>query len=241
VLCQNGERASVQELCVTRTDYGVRVEGAAGRLSVDLVEHLFAALAALHATHGVSCTVWGPELPLLDGGCGRWLDALRNIGLEPGTPRYRVQRGAIMELGQSVYEFEPFDGIAIEVEVDFGTGIGRQNAMYVGDVEQFRHEIAGARTFGFRRDRQRLQSSGRARGVDQSSVIIFDELGQQLPPAAPAAPGELARHKLLDLCGDLFLYGGIPLGRLKVRRPGHTASHAAFRRAQREGVVVPVA
>ena len=52
------------------------------------------------------------------------------------------------------------------------------------------------------------------------------------------APDEPARHKLLDLMGDLYVHGGPPLGRIRVTRPGHASNAGALRRALDEGVLV---
>jgi UDP-3-O-acyl-N-acetylglucosamine deacetylase len=54
---------------------------------------------------------------------------------------------------------------------------------------------------------------------------------------APFAPDEPARHKLLDLVGDMYLYGGPPRGRVRAFRPGHAATHAAMARALDLGVL----
>jgi UDP-3-O-[3-hydroxymyristoyl] N-acetylglucosamine deacetylase len=58
-----------------------------------------------------------------------------------------------------------------------------------------------------------------------------------LSAGAPFLADEPARHKLLDLVGDLYLYGGPPRGRVRATRPGHGATHEAMRRALAEGLV----
>jgi UDP-3-O-[3-hydroxymyristoyl] N-acetylglucosamine deacetylase len=77
--------------------------------------------------------------------------------------------------------------------------------------------------------------------VDLCAVMVIDETGRVQSPGAPARPGEFARHKLLDLLGDTYLYGGIPRGRLRAVWPGHAANHDALRRALAAGIVQPVA
>jgi UDP-3-O-[3-hydroxymyristoyl] N-acetylglucosamine deacetylase len=240
-LSQDGAIAALGSLSVERTDSGVCVVAEDGKIRVDLVEHLFAALAALHADHGVLIEVVGPELPLLDGGCREWLDALLAMGVETGRPGQRVTRCASYAEGTSRYEFEPLDGTELEVWVDYGCSLGQQRASYGGDLEGFREEVAAARTFGFVRDREKLWQAGRARAVDPEKVLVFAEDGSLVFPSRPPGPDELARHKLLDLCGDSFLYGGLPMGRVFAERPGHTQTHAVLRRALSEGVLAPLA
>ena len=240
-LVQGRERAPLSALSVARTDWGVCVVRRGGELRIDLVEHLFSAMAALHAHSGILIDVVGPELPILDGGCLAWLDALTEIGVRPGRPRRRILRAKRYQEGGSSYEFEPSDGMRIEVCVDYGPGLGEQRAQYDGDLAQFRGEIAAARTFGFLRDKERLKERGRAASVDPSRVLVFDDDGNLAFPAEPPQPAELARHKLLDLCGDLLLYGGLPVGRLSVERPGHTQTHAVLQQALADGVLAPLA
>jgi UDP-3-O-acyl-N-acetylglucosamine deacetylase len=58
-----------------------------------------------------------------------------------------------------------------------------------------------------------------------------------LPPSPPARPHELARHKLLDLLGDLYLFGGPARGKLRAERPGHARNHEVLRRALERGTI----
>ena len=67
-------------------------------------------------------------------------------------------------------------------------------------------------------------------------VLVLDEDGDALQGSVNQ--NELARHKLLDLIGDLFFYGGPPIGRLHARRPGHRRTHLALRAAIAAGAVV---
>jgi UDP-3-O-acyl-N-acetylglucosamine deacetylase len=67
-------------------------------------------------------------------------------------------------------------------------------------------------------------------------VVIGAEI---LCAGAPFSPDEPARHKLLDLAGDLFVYGGPPRGTVSAYRPGHWSTHEAMRVAIARGVIVP--
>ena len=223
---------------MARADHGVAIEDGAG-LAIDLVEHLCAALGALGVREGLVVRVFGPELPLLDGGAARWVAALGALGLASSPPRSRVTRAATLEVGDARYELAPGDGPALEVHVAFDhPAIGAQRAAWEGDAGDFARRIAPARTFGFARDALALQAAGRARGVDLASTLVFDDVGV-VAGCAPAEPDEPARHKLLDLVGDLFLSGGPPRGRVVAHRPGHAATHAMVRRARDEGILAP--
>jgi UDP-3-O-acyl-N-acetylglucosamine deacetylase len=69
-------------------------------------------------------------------------------------------------------------------------------------------------------------------------VIVLDDDGSVLSGFAAPEPNELARHKLLDLIGDLYFHGGPPLGAIAARYPGHATTHEVLCRALREGIVV---
>lgn len=237
---QNGRHYLRSELLAVRTDFGVTVADRGRTLSIDLVEHLFAALAAHNAQHGLQIAVEGCELPLLGGGAAEWFDALERLGMSRESPALRVTRPARFDLDSSSYEFTPNTRQRVEVVADFGAVLGTQRARFSGEVAQFREEIAPARTFGFSRDAAFLRERGRARHVDPDSVLVFEDDGTLALPGAPARPCELAAHKLLDLVGDSWLYGGLPEGIVQAVRPGHTKNHAAFERALEMGVLVRV-
>ena len=95
-----------------------------------------------------------------------------------------------------------------------------------------------ARTFGFSRDAMHLRDRGRARYVDPESVLVFHDDGTLALPSAMPKPNELAAHKLLNLAGDSWLYGGLPEGTVHAVRPGHTNNHGVFERALEAGVLV---
>lgn len=235
VLSQGGARARVDELTPVRTDRGVTLRSGDGRVRVDLVEHLFAAIGGLGIVGGLCVEVRGDELPLLDGGALRYVEALHELDLPRGL-RSRVTREAVIAHERSMYRFAPGRCPELRVEIDFPPPIGRGSAAWEGDPGDFAARIAPARTFGSVCELDALRASGRAAGVDLGSVLVFDERGP-LPGCRPPGPEEPARHKLLDLIGDLVLYGGPPLGVIEAVRPGHTATHVIAARAREIGVL----
>lgn len=226
----------LEGLYIARTDRGVKVAARAAELELDLVEHLFSAFGGLGIYEGVAIRAFGPELPLLDGGAQSFASALKALGVSPRAPRLHVARPARLALGDSVYDFAPSRSRHLTVHVEFA-GRGEESASWDGTVAQFLKNIAPARTFGFRSEHRLLSSQGRAAHVDPHSVLILEEDGSVLPPAVPPSADELARHKLLDLVGDLYFFGGPPVGSLNASRPGHTATHAVVRQALDDGIL----
>jgi UDP-3-O-acyl-N-acetylglucosamine deacetylase len=240
VLARGGVAVPIDALSVRRTDFGVTVGTDDDALSVDLVEHLFAALGGLGVRRGLTIEVEGDELPLLDGGAATYASALRPRFPVWSPPCLTVARAGQYEVGGSTYRFSPGRRISLDVTVTFPPPVGREHARWDGNPDDFCERIAPARTFGWLRDAPALARLGRARGVDLGSVLVFTDDG--VLPACPAAtPDECARHKLLDLCGDLALYGGPPEGEVVAIAPGHGATHAVVRRALAEGVLARVA
>lgn len=226
------------EIEVTRADHGVRIRCPRIALDVDSAEHLLAAFAGLSVRRGVAIEVTGGEVPLMDGCALAFSDLLRTLRPSRGAPTLEVLRAAEVHTGTSTYAFAPSHGVLLSVEVQFAApAIGVQRASWDGDSEAFVRDIAWARTFGFRRDGDALLAAGRARGVDPTAVMILDDEGRVELPSTPARPGEFAQHKLLDLLGDTYLYGGPPLGSLHATRPGHAATHRAMAEALERGII----
>lgn len=201
------------------------------------VEHLLAACAALGLHEGVSALVMGGELPLLDGASSAFLHALGVLDFSV-PPSLSVTREAVLSSGASRYHFRPASvggtGV-VSVKLEFDDPRIHPEAAWDGTPGDF-VRIGSARTFAFSHEVPDLMRAGSTTHVDPASVIVLtpDEI---LCQGAPFTPDEPARHKLLDLMGDLFLYGGPPRGEVRAFRPGHRATHDIVRTALALGVL----
>ncbi len=238
VLRQGGIEAQVADLSVVRSPRCTAVEARGGALRIATVEHALAALAGLGIRRGVVLHVEGPELPLLDGGALAWCEALDRLGLPPVAPAVRVARQGSVEVGASRYDFVPGDRSEVEVRVEFDGVTIEPEARWDGSARDFRLRIAPARTFALARELATLSEGGLARHAPPDAVVVLTPDGA-LWAGPPFSPDEPARHKLLDLVGDLFLCGGPPLGRVRALRPGHAATAQATHRALAEGLLAP--
>jgi UDP-3-O-acyl-N-acetylglucosamine deacetylase len=235
---QRGAIVALEELNPVATDRGVTVTDADGRVRLELVEHLLAAFGGLGVGAGVRITIDEDEMPLLDGGAARFSEALRAIGAAPTPSTLIVERAATIEVRGSTYEFAPARAITLAVDVDFRSPVGAQHASWDGDAGDFATRIAPARTFAWRDEVEALRACGRALGDVGDAAIVFDEGSTTLASGGSLrGEDEPARHKLLDLIGDLALHGGPPRGRIRAARPGHGATHAAVARALETGVL----
>lgn len=203
---------------------------------IGTVEHVLAALAGLGVHDGVRIVVEGPEMPLADGCAAAFFDALAALDLSASPSALVVTRQAEIAIGDSRYVFEPHDGVSLEVSIDFDDPRIAKTARWDGDARDFRDRIAIARTFGFAHEVEALAAKGLASHVAPESVVVFSP-DEVLFAGRPFSADEPARHKLLDLAGDLFVHGGPPRGRVIAFRPGHAATHAALREARSMGAL----
>jgi UDP-3-O-[3-hydroxymyristoyl] N-acetylglucosamine deacetylase len=251
----HGLALSNRQLCQLLADQGrrharVRLEGACEvanrtdlmldgqRMRVWTVEHALSAAAAMGfwATRFVVC---GQELPNLDGSAVGYARAL-TAQLSPAAAarRYRVSFPFEMHRGDSRFVLHP-DGAEVICRIAFcHPMIGEQSACWSwGDHEGYLRELAPARTFGMAWQADELRSQGLAQGADTSNVLVFDEQGIVSAEGLRFAD-EPARHKLLDVIGDLALLGGPIAGRVIVERPSHRFVIASLRAALKAKAIV---
>jgi UDP-3-O-[3-hydroxymyristoyl] N-acetylglucosamine deacetylase len=236
-LRSGGAEAAIDELVFDGAARSTRASSRDGALSVGTVEHLFAALGAASVREGLVVEIDGAEVPLLDGGACAFLDALVKLDPPRSGPRLVVAGRGAIEVGESRYELLPSDGVRVEVEIVFEDERLERVASWGGDLADFRDRIAPARTFAFERDLDELLARGLASHVAPESVVLFTPSTIHCA-GRPFEPDEPARHKLLDLVGDLYAHGGPPLGYVRAIRPGHAVTHEVVRRALAEGLLV---
>ena len=239
VLRSGGKDFMMTELRVVDTTRSTTVADTSGSVRIATVEHVLAALGGLGIRSGVAIEIEGPEVPLADGAARRYVEALRALGLASCAPRLRVVRDGVVNVGKRRYELRRLarhDAVELEIEIDFADARITKAARWSGDAEDFAARIAGARTFGFEHELEDLLARGLASHVTPESVVV---IGAEhiLSRGEAFTADEPARHKLLDLIGDLYLHGGPPRGAVRAIRPGHAATHEVMRRALEEGLV----
>jgi UDP-3-O-[3-hydroxymyristoyl] N-acetylglucosamine deacetylase len=234
-----GELRVVASAATTRT-----TTVGCGTMKLALVEHLFAALAGASVRTRLDIQVSGDEMPLLDGGAATWCAALAAIGLgedlpsssKPHGARLRVLAPGDVDVGESVYRFSVSPDVNVRVEIDFGDARIAPTAQWGGESKDFVSRIASARTFLRFADADAMLAAGLAAEVDPESVVVLADDAIHAAGRAFEAD-EPARHKLLDLLGDLYVHGGPPFGTVHARRPGHAATHRAIALALERGIL----
>lgn len=215
---------------VTATDFATVLGDAAGPL-VSTAEHVLAALRGMDIDNA-TIEVDGPEIPILDGSAAPIVEAIQQAGVvAQNAPRRYIEvlRPVRAQFGQSAGELAPYTrGFRIDVEIAFDNPlIGRQHLACDLAPENFRRDIARARTFGCMSDVAKLWSGGYARGASFENSVVYDDV-RVLNPEGLRYADEFVRHKALDAIGDLALAGLPILGRYRSVRGGHKLNHAVL-------------
>jgi len=201
-----------------------------GEAQVATVEHLLAAAMGLEIDN-LDIVVIGEEIPIADGSAKPWVEAIlaNGIDIQDKSKRYIApQFKCSFADGNRQIEIEPHVGLRLSINYDIGSQI-TQNQHGEWDItpELFRHELAWARTFGFRRDLPKLLALNRAQGANLNNCLVFEENGLN-PNQYFRGANEPLRHKALDLLGDLALLDQPLSGWIKARQPGHALTTRAL-------------
>ena len=222
-----------------------------GEAQVHTIEHLMAALAGM-GIDNVRVLIQGPETPILDGSSRVYVEMLREAGLKTlDAPRKygTVKKEITFSIPEKDVQLtiRPADHFKMTVDIDYGTKVLADQQAVLNNIEDFYPEVYDCRTFVFLDELQFLIQNGLVRGGDLENAIVFvdkvpeknvlKELAQffnksnikvtpdhVLNNITLRHSNEPARHKLLDLVGDLYLLG-VPLrAEVIASRPGHFAN-----------------
>jgi UDP-3-O-[3-hydroxymyristoyl] N-acetylglucosamine deacetylase len=193
-----------------------------GRATLSTVEHLLAALRGA-GVDNARIAVEGAEVPIMDGSAAPFAMFLARAGVQTQPwPRAYLMVDQPVELREGEQWIRVVPGEPrITYSIDFSHPLIRHQRYTVPlGSETFEREIAPARTFGFLKEVQYLQTNGLALGGSLDNAVVLDE-SRVLNPEGFRFPEECVRHKILDVMGDLTLLG-LPLyGRLEVSRGSH--------------------
>lgn len=231
---------------VVSTQRGTNLEN--GNVVINTSEHVLAALVGLEIDN-VLIEIDAAEPPIMDGSSKHFIEAIEKAGvqeLEEEREEYIVKEIINLKDEESGSEITliPADSYQVTTMVDFGTKIlGTQNAS-LDSISEFKAEIADSRTFSFLHELEMLLDNGLIKGGDLNNAIVYvdkeisDVTLKKLQKAfnktdISVTPNgilnnltlhysnEAARHKLLDVIGDLALVGCRIRGKVIASKPGH--------------------
>lgn len=234
---------------------------ARGDAQVSTIEH---ALAALYAAGVDNCLIRlnAPEMPILDGSARIYADEIERVGLreqEEDKEFYVVKSHTEVRddaTGSSIVVL-PDDNLTVDVMIEFDSPVLPNQFASLTDITRFSSEIAGSRTFVFLREIEPLLNANLIKGGDlDNAIVIYDTpmTQEQLDHVADimhsprrtvsefgfindrklAFDNEPARHKLMDVLGDLALIGHPLRGHVIATRPGHGINTQFAKKVRRE-------
>jgi UDP-3-O-[3-hydroxymyristoyl] N-acetylglucosamine deacetylase / 3-hydroxyacyl-[acyl-carrier-protein] dehydratase len=230
-------------------------------IKVSTVEH---GLAALYATGIDNCLIQvsGPEFPILDGSSSQYMEEIERIGTVEQTAikDFYIIRKKIEftdeNTGSSIIVL-PDDQFSIDVHISYDSSIIPNQYASLDNMGDFPKEVAGARTFVFVREIEPLLNANLIKGGDLDNAIVIYERPMKQAKLDQLADimkvdhhdatelgylnhkplvwsNEPARHKLLDIIGDMALIGKPIKGRIIANRPGHTINNKFARAVRKE-------
>ncbi len=212
---------------VTETGYNTTLSN--GEHSIRTVEHLMSALHGLGITNVLVKT--DDEVPALDGSAIEFCNELRKAGLTDQAAAIEpVRVMAPIQIGErdEFIRIEPADTLSIDYTLSYPAPIGTQTVHFALDsAADYEREIAPARTFGFVNEFHKLASMGLAGGGRLDNLILVDD--EKVVNTTLRFPDEFARHKVLDLIGDLYLLGRPLVGHVTASKTGHSDNLALLR------------
>ena len=228
---------------------------AEGEIKISTIEH---AMAALYASGIDNCHIEldGPEMPILDGSSSVFIQNIQRVGLKEQDAEKQfktIDKDIVIDgpKGEHIV-ISPADKLSLDITIAFESKMLASQSATLDDIADFAEEIASARTFVFVRDIQPLFELGYIKGGDLDNAIVIyenqqsqerldklaDEIGVPHIDATKLGylnrrpltwPNEMARHKLLDILGDLALVGRPLLAKVTAYKPGHTINNKVAR------------
>lgn len=237
---------------------GTTIEQSGARVST--IEHTLAALVGLEIDNAL-VQLDGPEAPIMDGSSIQFVNVLKEAGTEEQNALrdfFEVQDSIFYRDASRNIEIAalPLDDYRITVMIDYNSPVlGSQHAS-ITNIRQFEKEIASCRTFCFLHELEMLYKNNLIRGGDLNNAIVIvdrvvepyelDNIAKMLnkPTVEVKKEGilnnielrynnEPARHKLLDIIGDLSLAGRPLKAQIMAARPGHAANVAFAKKLKR--------
>lgn len=230
-------------------------------IQISTIEH---AMAALYAAGIDNCLIEvdAPEFPILDGSSRFYTEGISKVGLKKQTAnkQYYIVKHKIEvkdeETGASIMIL-PEDNFSVNVLVSYNSPVLTNQYAVMDDLSQFPSEISASRTFVFVREIEMLIQNNLIKGGDLDNAIVIydqkvsqdslDKLADMMNQPRKSA-GELgyisnnplvfdnepARHKLLDVIGDIALIGRTLKGRIIATHPGHSINNKLARMIRKE-------
>lgn len=197
-------------------------------------EHILAALAALGITDATITLADPGEVPIDDGSSLAFVRQILDVGitdLEGAPDQINITETISVTQGEASITIEPALSASymyiFEPQTD--SPLPHQTATWDASPEDFVANVAPSRTFSFKHEAEQMQSLGLFTNFTPKDLLVLDESGAPIDNEL-RFDNEPARHKLLDLIGDLALAGAPLIGKVTARKSGHALNHEMARK-----------
>lgn len=195
---------------------------------ISTTEHLLSAFVGMGVDNAI-VELDNLELPILDGSAQPFVDMITAAGLRQQRRKrtyLKILRPYEMREGDKMIGIYPAGNYTVSYAIDFPHPlIGDERFQVELSNGSYVNKVASARTFGFLEQQQAMLNQGLIRGASRENCVVLTRDGVDNGPLR--YPDEFVRHKVLDLIGDLALFGKRILGYVKADRAGH-AMHTAI-------------
>ena len=201
---------------------------------ISTVEHMLSAMAGLGIDNAY-VEVSSPEVPIMDGSANPFVFLIQSAGIQDqDAPKkfIRIKKEICVEIGDKSAKFLPFDGFKVSFGIDFDHPVFKrrtQEAVVDFSSTSFVKEVSRARTFGFLKDIELLQSQNLALGGSVNNAIVVDEY-RVVNEDGLRYEDEFVKHKILDAIGDLYLLGHSLIGEFVGFKSGHELNNKLLRK-----------
>jgi len=205
-----------------------------GSVSIETIEHCIAAVGALEIDNLI-IEINGPEMPSPDSSCAEYFKVLKRAGAVEQTERrkeFTIREPISITSGDASIYALPYadDGLTVTYDLDYGgyTGLNRQIFACRITPEGFEKHLASARTFLLEAEARQFLARGIGTHLGYRDVLVIGSDG----PIKNSFrfPDECARHKIVDLIGDMALVGRAVKGRVVAYKSGHTLNQQLVRK-----------
>lgn len=194
-------------------------------VTIHTVEHLVSALAGL-GIDNIIVEVNSHELPIMDGSASPFIFLLQSAGIEElNAPKQflEIVKPVRVEEDDKWAELLPHKGFKVDFTIDFPHPVIKNSQQHMKldfSSESYIDHVSRARTFGFMRDLETMNSMDLALGGSMNNAVALDDY-RVLNPEGLRYSDEFLKHKVLDAVGDLYLGGHSIVGELRAYKTGH--------------------
>jgi UDP-3-O-[3-hydroxymyristoyl] N-acetylglucosamine deacetylase len=174
------------------------------------------------------------EIPIMDGSAGPFVFLLQSAGIveqEAAKKFIRIKKPITVTQEDKQATFKPHDGFKVTFSIDFEHPVLQRQILDASidfSSTSFVKEVSRARTFGFLKDMEYLQSIGLARGASLDNAVGIDD-NDIVNENGLRYTDEFVKHKILDAIGDLYVVGNSLIGAYDAHKSGHGLNNLSLR------------